>query len=151
MNGNQNLRGLKGRKVKAINDPSKTHQHFRDGTQVDSILKQYATRGIDANNVGLFQQNVARMPYGEQSPLTFDYQGQLNSIVKVNQYFDSLPARLRDKFRHDPSQMLRFMADPKNKEECQKMGLFAQDVAPASAGAAPPPAAPTTSPAVPPK
>lgn len=147
MNGSQNLRSLQKRKVRAITSESKTHQHFRDGTTVDSILKQYATRGIDANNIGLFQQHTARMPYGIETPLTFDYQGQLNAIVKVNQYFDSLPARLRDKFRHDPAQMLRFMSDPKNKEACQEMGLFEKSITPP----APPAPAPTPPPPVPPK
>lgn len=126
MNGNQKLKELAKRKqaVQFKGTESKTVQHYRDGTQVDSILKKYATMGVDSNNAGLFRQGVARMPYGMENPLHFDYQGQLNAIVKVNSYFESLPSRMRDQFGHDPANMLKFMADPKNADECRKMGLF---------------------------
>lgn len=126
MDGKQKLRELAKRKssMSFQNVPSKTEQHYRDGTRVDSILKKYATLGVDSNNIGLFRAGSAKMPYGQETPLTFDYQGQLNAVVKVNAYFDSLPSRMRDMFHHNPAEMLAFMANPKNAEECKKLGLF---------------------------
>lgn len=117
-----------------------TKQQFRDGTKVDQILKKYATLGVDPNNVGLFQRNVAQMAYGT-ADLVQDYQVQLNRINMVKAYFASLPSGIRDKFANDPKRMLDFMADPKNLEACAEMGLFAKaEKEEAAAATAPPPA-----------
>lgn len=105
-----------------------TKQQFRDGTRVDSILKKYATMGVDVNDIGLFDQHKAKNVYG-LSDTALDYQQQLNKVVYVQQYFQSLPSAVRDKFRNDPINMLAFMADPKNKAQCEEMGLFEKPAA----------------------
>lgn len=123
MDGTQNLNPNRRSPKSFEGAQSMTKQSFRDGTRVDSVLKRYAAIGVDANDVGLFRQHMAGAVYGV-ADTTYDYQYQLNKINEVKRYFESLPATIRDKFRNDPAQMLRFMADPKNIEECQKMGLF---------------------------
>lgn len=101
---------------------SKTKQSFKASTRIDNVLKKYGALGVDANNVGLFQQHVAQMPYGVQPDR--DYQQQLNKVIRAKEYFDALPSAIREKFRHDPANMIAFMADPKNAKECMKLGLF---------------------------
>lgn len=108
---------------------SKTKQAFRDGTRVDMVLRKYAAMGVDANNVGLFQSNVARMEFGVADTVK-DYQLQLNRVLAVQKYFASLPSKIRDRFANDPANMLDFMADPANKDECIKLGLLKAEVAP---------------------
>lgn len=128
MNGRSDLR-QNGRKAISFHAaPSMTKQSFRDSTKVDRILKQYATKGVDANNVGLFQNNVATSAKFGVADMARDYQMQLNRVVAVKTYFESLPSRLRDFFRHEPSNMLEYMADPKNKDKCIEMGLFPTEV-----------------------
>lgn len=102
---------------------SKTQQHHAAGTRVDSILRQYETKGVDANSVGLFRWAHQPAPeYGIQQD--FDYQTQLNNVIKVKEYFASLPSRTREIFKNDPGRMLRFMTDPKNLKQCQELGLL---------------------------
>lgn len=104
---------------------SQANQADRDGTRVDSILKKYATRGVDSRDIGLFQQHTAQMTFGVQD-MEKDYQTQLNKINQVQDYFKNLPSRIREKFGNSPANMLKFMADPKNLETCQDLGLFAK-------------------------
>lgn len=103
---------------------SRTKQSFRDGTRVDHILKQYATKGVDPNDIGLFASSVARQPFGVQD-MARDYQNQLNLVNRTNAYFAALPSGVRDFFRNEPGNMVNFMADPKNKAKCVELGLFA--------------------------
>lgn len=126
MDGYGNKQRVEGRKAISFqNAPSMTKQSFRDGTRVDAVLKRYATQGVDANNVGLFQQSVASQKFGI-ADTTYDYQTQLNKLNAVKEYFARLPSRLRDFFRHDPANMLEYMANPGNIEKCVEMGLFAK-------------------------
>lgn len=121
--------------------PSKTRQAPKDGTQIDSILKKYATQGVSPNDVGVFFATAASAPYGVQ-PST-DYQMMLNEVIRVENYFMSLPSRIREKFGHNAQNMINFVADPSNLEEAQKLGLVQKDPEkPAAASAAAPIPAP---------
>lgn len=124
MDGTQNINTNRKSPKSFVEHPSKTQQHFKDGTRIDSVLKRYAALGVNPNDVGLFRSTLAGKVYGV-ADTTYDYQYQLNKLNEVKSYFDSLPSGIRDRFRNDPAQMLRFMADPRNIEECVKMGLFA--------------------------
>lgn len=124
MDGSQNLASNRRSPKSFENAPSKTQQHYRDGTKVDQVLKRYASLGVNPNDVGLFRSTLAGKVYGV-ADTTYDYQYQLNKLNEVKAYFDSLPSGIRDRFRNDPALMLRFMADPRNLEECVKLGLFA--------------------------
>lgn len=106
------------------NDPSKTRQAPKAGTQIDAILKKYATQGVSPNDVGVFFQSAASMPYGVQ-PST-DYQEALNGVIRVENYFNSLPSRIREKFGHKAQNMINFVADPANLEEARKLGLVSK-------------------------
>lgn len=118
------LQPKKNTKLDFTGTVSKTKQAFKHGTQVDNILKRYATMGVDANDVGLFQRHVAQSNYGI-ADTTLDYQAQLNRVIKVQEYFRRLPSSTREKFRNDPANMIAFIADPKNKTEAIKLGLVA--------------------------
>jgi len=102
---------------------SKTEQHHRDGTQVDRILKQYQTKNVNTNDVGLFRHHViANMDFGVQPD--HDYQQQLNRMIEIKKRFDRLPADIRERFRNDPARMVAWTANPKNLEAAIKLGLI---------------------------
>lgn len=126
---------------------SMTKQSMANGTKVDQILRQYQTRGVNSNDVGLFQRNVLAGEFGI-ADTTYDYQTQLNRIIEIKEKFGRLPSSIRDKFRNDPAVMLRYMADPANMAECVKMKLFRSDEAPKETGGAntPPPPPPAQNP-----
>lgn len=109
---------------------SRTKQAFRDGTRIDTILKRYATLGVDATIAPhLFQQNMARMPFGVD--VGRDYHAQLNAVVAVREYFEALPSRVRARFGNDPGQLLSFLSDEGNRKEAEELGLVVKpDVPP---------------------
>lgn len=125
---------------------SRTKQAFRDGTKLDSILRKYATIGVDPNDIGVFRQTMAGATYGV-ADTSHDYQVMLNRVNYVQEYFARLPSRIRDRFANDPARMLDFMADKRNIDECVKLGLFR--ATPGGEGAKPPPEAPPVPPASP--
>lgn len=102
---------------------SMTKQSFASSVTVDSILKKYATLGVNPNDVGLFRQGVASMPYGI-SDTSLDYQQQFHRMKELEAYFKRLPSGIRERFGHSPAKLLDFMADPANKTECEELGLF---------------------------
>lgn len=113
-------------KIDFTNTTSLTKQAFAKGTRVDSILKKYATQGVNPNDVGLFRANVAQQPFGV-ADTTLDYQQQLNRIIRIQDYFKKLPSGIREKFAHNPANMLTFMADKRNLQECIKLGLIIKE------------------------
>jgi len=118
----------------------RTEQHHAAGTRVDAVLRRYATTGPEGRSMDVFRSAVAKMPFGVMP--SSDYQSMLNEVRSVQSYFERLPVAMRERFRHDPAQMLRFMADPKNLAEATKLGLFRSDPVPPPAPPAPPPAPP---------
>lgn len=115
--------------------PSLTRQSPKAGCAIDAILKMYATKGVSPTDVGVFMSSAAQAPYGVQ-PST-DYQMMLNEVIRVQEYFESLPSKIRERFRHDPKNMVDFLADPANLKEAQKLGIAAADPEdPSKAGAA---------------
>jgi phage internal scaffolding protein len=48
----------------------------------------------------------------------------LNIVQQAQQAFDSLPAKIRYEFHNDPSQLLKFISDPQNKERAIELGLI---------------------------
>lgn len=121
---------------------SRTKQMFRDGTRIDNVLKRYATAGVDsAMAPWLFAQGMANAPFGVDQGK--DYHAQLAAVTAVRQYFEALPSKVRARFGNDPSQMLEFLGDEKNREEAVKLGLVTAPEAPV-----PPSAMPTEVPPV---
>jgi phage internal scaffolding protein len=133
--------------VSFLKDPSKARQSAYQGTEIDAILKKYATAGPEA--FGVYLSQLPARPYGVQ-PST-DYQNMLNEVIKVENYFMALPSRLRERFGHNAQNMIDFIADPRNLEECRKLGLVAKPdpIAASGAAASAPPATPAATPIAP--
>jgi len=123
--------------------PSRTKQEFKDECDINNIIKAYKITGQIAH----ISANAAKGVYMDL-PEPTDYQESLNIIRQAEQSFDSLPAKIRDRFKNDPTQFLDFLKDPKNRDEAMDLGLIDRPpipVAPAAppvAPAAPPPAPP---------
>lgn len=127
---------------------SRTKQSFRDGTRIDNVLKRFTTLGVDAAFApSLFEQGLARATFGQD--LGKDYQQQLTAVVRVQQYFEGLPSRLRARFENSPSKFAAFVSDPANLEEGRKLGIFEKppEVDPPAPPAGGAPAAPKVAPA----
>lgn len=126
---------------------SRTKQEFKDQCDINTILKQFKLTG----QIKHINAQAALGRY-EDLPDEVDFQSSLNTIRDAGIAFESLPAKVRDRFGNDPAKFLAFLADPENKDEAQRLGLIKKpEQAPPSApgGGNPPPSAPPP-PAAPP-
>lgn len=100
----------------AFEGESLTEQYHKDDCDIHSILNRFVTTGV--------------LPFSETKPIYGDfsnvktYQEAQTLIARVNGYFESLPAQVRQRFGNDPSKFLDFVNDPKNREEGEKLGIF---------------------------
>lgn len=103
-------------------DPGVTQQHFRDETNVNSIMAKYGASRI-ISHYAQFQGN-----YGDFTDVQ-DYQTSLNEVIKAQDMFMSLPSELRNRFNNDPAQFLDFVGNDANRDEMKTLGLL-RDEAP---------------------
>lgn len=99
--------------------PSMTQQHFKDECDINNIIARYEATGLLTDPL----QSSGRMyEFGDYSSVK-DYQDSLNTIIEARAMFDDLPARVRERFNYDPSQLLFFLADETNRDEAVRLGL----------------------------
>ena len=96
---------------------SLTHQSMMRETDINSIMKKFEKTGI------LEHRNSFEGQYGDFTQIPMDYHESMNAVIKANDMFETLPAKVRRRFGNDPGQFLEFVADPQNTEEMQKLGL----------------------------
>lgn len=112
--------------------PSMTKQSFVAECDINNILKQYKRSGI----ISHINAKAAQGSY-QDLPDQVDYQEALNTVIRAEASFETLPSSVRDRFGNDPAKFLEFLQDPKNQDEAIALGL-AVDTRTAPAPAAPP-------------
>lgn len=98
--------------------PSMTKQSEMDACDINNILKQFTPAGLQQ----LISENAARGQYADL-PDEVDYQEALNTVIAANAAFDTLPAKIRERFHNNPAEFLEFFADPSNQDEAIRLGL----------------------------
>lgn len=99
--------------------PSRTKQSFKDECDINVLMKKYQATGVLPPGVG-----VAR--YADFSDVG-DYLEAQITLLRAQDQFDSLPARVRDRFKNDPVAFLTFVANPANLGEARELGLLAEE------------------------
>lgn len=103
--------------VETVNvEDSKTQQQFKDECDINNIMKKYSDTGVFTH---LTSKSGA---YGDFTEIP-DYQGSLDTVLRAQDAFSSLPADVRYRFGNDPGSLISFLADDKNYEEALKLGL----------------------------
>lgn len=97
---------------------SLTRQSFKDECDVNRILRRAQLQGV----VSPGDLHGGTAMYADVSEVG-DYQEALAVVAKAEEAFAALPARVRERFKNDPAQLLAFLADPKNVEEAIELGL----------------------------
>lgn len=106
-------------RVQTINElPTKTQQQFKDSCDLNKIMNQARRTGE------LPRQRAARGYYMDHTVLPQDYQAALDIVIEGNNAFNNLSSQVRSTFKNDPKELLKFLSDPKNKEEAIKLGLI---------------------------
>lgn len=112
-------------KVRTINqEPTKTQQHYKDQCDINKIIDKAKKGG------GISHINPHAGKYLDLTVLPADYQTAMEVVVKANEAFMDLPAKVRDEFGHDPARLIKFLEDPKNLDRAVDLGLVNRPVQP---------------------
>ena len=102
------------------NEPSLTDQQWKDDCDVNTILEKYKRTGM-VTHVRRIQGRFADVSQVQ------DLHSGAIQIQLANDDFMALPADVRAKFDNDIYKFVEYVVDPKNKEECIKMGLMPKE------------------------
>lgn len=105
-------------------DVSLTQQSGKDECDINLIVER-AKRGADIANL-----NPHPPMYGDFTSLPKDLRECLVTVRKAEEAFMTLDAVVRRRFENDPSQMMDFLNDPKNRDEAISLGLVKAPVEP---------------------
>lgn len=95
--------------------PSMTQQQFAEEVDINTIVRRFGLTGQLPETV--------RVPMSGDFTGVTDYQTAMQAVRQAEEKFMELPATLRARFRHDPQELMTFMADEKNRAEAEKLGL----------------------------
>jgi len=91
---------------------SLTQKHFAQNADINHKVAKHL-RSIPGANLSNIGQGGTRQPiFGDFTRI--DYQDMLNKVTDIDQQFNALPGRIRNRFRNRPDQLLAFLEDPKN-------------------------------------
>lgn len=126
-------------------EPSLARQSEADSCDINIILSRYQA----GDPTPLFQYAKEGF-YGDTTEIP-DHQEAMNRIVYAEQYFATLPLKIRERFQHQPAALLDFLANNENKQEAIQLGLIPDDTPAAPTAPTPPaPPAPPTGSGTPP-
>lgn len=96
-------------------DPGMTDQSQAADCDVNKIVDRYMKTGV------LPGTDVEGL-YGDFVDVT-DFQTSMNIVIRAQEQFDALDAKVRKRFGNDPSEFLAFCNDPSNAKELVSLGL----------------------------
>lgn len=95
--------------------PSMTKQSHKDECDVNIIVARFLKTGV-------LPENGREPRYGDVSSM--DFQEAMLIVADARSAFEALPALVRERFKNDPADMLRFCEDPANRAEAASLGLM---------------------------
>lgn len=94
----------------------RTQQHFRDQCNINTIVDRAKKSGMVTHVNGKTPQYLDVS--NQQS-----YHQAMDIVLRAEYYFNSLPAKIRERFLNDPEQLLNFIQNNENYEEAVRLGL----------------------------
>jgi len=111
-------------------------QRFYAPSEGASKAVQADKEGCDINHIINRFQRTQRLPepipgqrprkpmFGDFSQLPETYHEMQNHVINIQTQFLQLPAKIRKRFHNNPSNMIQFLDDPKNKQEALDLGFL---------------------------
>lgn len=109
-------------KVKGlVCDPKegRTHQSFKDETNVNFIVDRYAKTGLWGS---MLKSGTSVPLFGDFTNVP-DFVESMQRIAQAHADFDALPSKLRKRFNNRPEELLEFLSDKNNRAEAEALGL----------------------------
>lgn len=94
----------------------RTQQNFKDECDVNVIMARYLATGVVPGQFGQQEQRFLEAS-------TYDFQDAMFLVAGAASAFEQLPAKLRDRFQNEPSRLLEFLNDDRNRAEAVELGL----------------------------
>jgi len=91
--------------------PSPTQQHLKDEADINVIMRRF---GVTGSMPG----NLPGAVYGDFSGIS-GWEDAVELVERARGGFDSLPAAVRERFRNEPGEMVRFAARATPEEFAQ--------------------------------
>lgn len=95
----------------------RTKQQFLDDVDINKIVARYP-------DISLQQAQLSNPDLYSEFDTSMDYMKAVEIVQRAGEQFDTLPAVIRDRFKHDPFEFLNYINDPSNKEEAISLGLM---------------------------
>jgi len=93
-----------------------TEQSHKKECDVNMIIKKYDKTGL-INHIQTIEGK-----FGDVSGIEF--QAMQERVASAKSSFAALPTEIRQRFKNDPAELLKFMDDPNNREEGIELGLI---------------------------
>nr|QJB19160.1 MAG: internal scaffolding protein [Microvirus sp.] len=94
----------------------RTKQADKDSCDINFILARYQKTGMLPDMI------QAEPKYGDFSDVP-SFQEACEIVSLAQEQFEALDAKVRQRFNHDPKEMLAFVADKANEKEMVELGL----------------------------
>lgn len=109
-------RGETKRGIHPVSGPNPTQQNQVAETDINKMSAKYLkTRAIGNPN--------GRKPMFIDVP-SASFHEMMNTVVRIQETFARLPARIRSKFMYNPVVLLSWLEQPDNRREAVKLGLI---------------------------
>lgn len=101
-------------------EKSRTKQSFKEECNIKTMVEKYKATG--------YVNTMVKKPlYGDFTNVG-DFQSSMNIVIKAQEAFDALPAKVRERFSYSPVNMVNFLSDESNYDEAVKLGLVEKKV-----------------------
>lgn len=96
-----------------------TEQHHAAELDIQRIVDMGRANG------GIIPQHLLRQEgaYGDFTNVP-DFQTAQKFVIEAQEAFDSLPAKLRDRFHNNPAEFMDFVSNNENAEEAKRLGIL---------------------------
>lgn len=115
-------RNARVRQAQDFSAGGRTKQSFKAECDIKNIMKRFEKTGMVSH--------LSKYP-GTYADLTGapEYQEALQIVLDAGKAFEALPAKVRQRFRNDPFELLTFLDDPENEAEAREIGLLPEKAA----------------------
>ena len=107
--------------------PSKTQTQFKTEADINFLVNRYKDSGSFYDPLNP-PRGTKRLPMFDDFASLPEYQEAQNVVADAQRRFAELPATTRKFFDNDPTLLLAFVQDPKNREKAVELGLISAPV-----------------------